>query len=136
MATNKTQPTNVPIPDYLNTLSPVQREDAQGLIALMSAITSAPPVLWGTSIVGFGQYRYRYASGREGDWFYCGFAMRKRAISLYLSCDLAALNFDWETLGKHDRSKGCVYIKKLSDVHLNPLKSLVEIAVNSTTSEH
>jgi len=129
MATNKTIPTATPIGAYLAKFPPPKQKEAQTLIDLMQTCTAAPPVVWGTSIVGFGQYRYRYASGHTGDWFYCGFALRKQAISLYLSCDLKALSFDWEKPGLHYKGVGCVYVKKLEHIDLNALDKLIAVVM-------
>ena len=129
MATNKTVPTDLPVSEYLEAFPSQKQEEANQLIDIMEQLTGAQAVMWGTSIIGFGQYPYRYASGRSGDWFYCGFALRKRAISLYISCDLKSIPFDWKRLGTHEKSVGCVYVKKLSDIHLEALEELIKKAM-------
>jgi hypothetical protein len=87
--------------------------------------------MWGDSVVGFGSYHYKYASGREGDWFLVGFSPRKRYLTLYLMCDLAPLAPQLARLGKHKTGVGCVYIRRLSDVDAAVLRKLVELSVDS-----
>jgi len=108
---------------------PVQRADCLTLIALMQDITQAAPAMWGSSIVGFGSYHYKYASGREGQWFVTGFAPRKGKLSLYLMGGLSDLQPILARLGKHARGKGCLYIKRLSDVNAAVLRELVTASV-------
>lgn len=100
----------------------------------MKQETGCDPVLWGETIIGFGTYHYKYASGREGDWFLAGFAPRKSALTIYLYCDLDHKELSFDNLGKHKRGKGCLYIKKLSDIDLNVLKNIVRKAVALTAS--
>lgn len=95
----------------------------------MQEITGEFPHLWGKSIVGFGEYHYIYKSGREGDWFLTGFSPRKQALSLYLMCDLSHDGLDFKGLGKYKKSKGCLYIKRLSDVDLEVLKRIIEDSI-------
>jgi hypothetical protein len=129
LAENKTQPTQASVEDFLSGLTdPQQQADCRVLVELMQTATKAPPVLWGTAIVGFGQVHYVYDTGREGDWMLIGFAPRKANLSLYLSCALEA-EHDLSTLGKFTCGKGCLYIKRLSDVHLPSLKKLIRTAV-------
>ena len=82
--------------------------------------------MWGTSIVGFGRYDYRYASGRSGTWFRVGFSPRKTAISLYLMLDLEAQEDRLAALGKHQRGKSCLYIRRLADIDAKVLRELIE----------
>jgi hypothetical protein len=129
MAENKTQPTRDSVEYFLAGLTdPQQLADCRVLVEVMQAATKEPPVLWGPSIVGFGTVHYVYESGREGDTPVVGFSPRKGKLSLYLSCDLEA-EHDLSTLGKHTCGKGCLYIKRLSDVHLPTLKKLIRTAV-------
>jgi len=85
--------------------------------------------MWGSSIIGFGAYRYKYASGQEGDWFKVGFSPRKQNLSLYLMCGFEPVQSLLNQLGKHKLGKGCLYINKLGDVDLNVLKHIIEVAV-------
>ncbi|MHA7878929.1 MAG: DUF1801 domain-containing protein [Saccharospirillum sp.] len=131
MADNKTQPTDASIEDYLAAIEdPKRRQDCATLVSIMSEITGEPPVLWGSSMVGFGTYHYRYESGREGDFMVSGFASRARDISIYLM----ASNDDQPTLlaklGKHKMGRACLYIKRLSDIDLSVLRELITQSVN------
>jgi hypothetical protein len=130
MNQNKTRPSQGSVASYLNLITPVQKqEDYRWLHQLMERLTGEKAVLWGSSILGYGSYRYRYKSGREGDWFLCGFAARKQAISLYLLCDLNHKELDFSGLGNYKKGVGCLYIKKLQEVNLNKLETLVTKAI-------
>jgi len=85
--------------------------------------------MWGPSIVGFGSYRYKYASGREGDWPKLGFSPRKKDLTLYIMMGFEKHADLMEKLGKHSHSKSCLYIKRLSDVHIPTLKKLIKIGL-------
>jgi hypothetical protein len=124
-------PTDRSVPDYLATVDNAQRRaDADTLVELMSDVTGEPPVVWGPSIVGFGSYHYRYATGNEGDAPLAGFAPRKRELVVYLvggyEDRYAAL---LDRLGPHRTGKACLYLKRLSDVDLDVLRTLVERSV-------
>ncbi len=135
MSQNKTKPTTKNVNAYLQSVSPQQKQDdCFILLSLMKQITGSDPVLWGDAIIGFGIYHYRYASGREGDWFLTGFSPRKNIITLYMYCDLDHKELSFDNLGQHKRGKGCIYIKKLSDIDLNVLKNIVKKAVALTAS--
>lgn len=102
-----------------------RRADAERLLELYGEITKQAPVMWGSSMIGFGRYHYRYASGREGEFFMCGFAPRKRDFSLYVMAgfeDRAAL---LEKLGPHSTGRSCLYVKRLADLHVPTLKRLL-----------
>jgi hypothetical protein len=106
-----------------------KREDSYTLLNLMGKITQAEPHLWGTSIIGFGEYHYKYKTGREGDWFLTGFAPRKQALTLYLMCDLSHDGLDFTGLGKYKLGKGCLYIKRLSDIDVEVLKRIIQDSI-------
>ena len=130
MKENKTQKTNENVALFLSSIEEEQkREDCQYLMEMMQEITQAPPNMWGTSIVGFGEYHYKYKSGREGDWFLTGFAPRKQALTLYLMCDLSHDGLDFNGLGKNKKGKGCLYIKHLSDVDKDVLKRIIKDSI-------
>lgn len=130
MATLKTTKTSVSAEDFLAQVPDEQtRQDCHALSQLMQDITGAPPKMWGSSIVGFGDYHYTYQSGREGDWFVVGFSPRKQQISLYLACDLAQHEALLARLGKIKHGKGCLYIKRLSDIDLPTLAELIQAAM-------
>jgi hypothetical protein len=129
MPANKTQPTAVPVTDYLNTLADTQqRADAFALAALMQTASGLPPKMWGPAIIGFGEAHYVYESGREGDWFFIGFAPRKAALTLYAMGGWKNHPELLAKLGKHTLSSGCLYIKRLSDVDQSTLKQLCQAA--------
>lgn len=134
-ARNKTQPTASGVDAYLGRIAdPARREDCRALVALMRRVTGCEPVMWGTSIVGFDRYHYRYESGREGDSCVVGFASGSAHISLYLVCGLEAETFQplLSRLGKHKSAKSCLYLKRLSDVDMEVLGELVALCVAET----
>ena len=131
MSINKTKPKTRSVKLFLDDLIPEQRKkDSWTLYRLMEKITSSQGVLWGTSIIGFGDYHYKYASGREGDWFLTGFSPRKNALTLYLMCDISHQSIDFSTLGKHKKGKGYLYIKRLDDVVLKALKNIIKTSIS------
>ncbi|KPQ13497.1 MAG: hypothetical protein HLUCCX10_12845 [Algoriphagus marincola HL-49] len=128
MAENKTQPTTASVEDFLNQVeSPKKREDAFHIKQIMEEITGEKAVMWGESIVGFGQYHYKYESGREGDFLNVGFSPRKSSLSIYL-LGCMEKNFDslFAKLGKHKTGASCLYINKLSDVDEGVLRELIK----------
>ncbi len=132
MAENKTKETDASVAEYLSAIeNDARRKDCETLVGLMSKITKAPPKLWGPSIVGFGSYHYKYASGREGDACITGFSSRKGDISVYLSADGANQEPLLAKLGRHKMGKSCLYIRKLEDVDLKVLKQLVTESVDA-----
>jgi hypothetical protein len=136
MSTNKTKPTTRSVELFLDDLIPEQRKkDSWTLYLLMEKITGSQGVLWGTSIIGFGDYHYKYASGREGDWFLTGFSPRKNALTLYLMCDISHESIDFSTLGKHKKGKGCLYIKRLDDVDLKALEDIIKTSISLTVKK-
>jgi hypothetical protein len=107
-----------------------RREDARRLCAMMQDITGEPPVMWGASIVGFGAYHYRYASGHEGDSALAGFSPRRQALAIYLAAGFADRHRRvLERLGPHQTGKGCLYIKRLDDVDHEALRELIDRSV-------
>lgn len=130
MKANKTQKTSENVEWFLSSISKEQKRlDCLNLLDIMQDLTQAPPAMWGTSIVGFGEYHYRYKTGREGDWFLTGFAPRKQALTLYLMCDLSHDGLNFDGLGKYKKSKGCLYIKRLSDIDLAVLKRIIKDSI-------
>ena len=136
MAELKTRPTKVPVVDFINGIPDESvRQDCWRLIDVMQAIAQAPPVMWGSAIVGFGQSHLTYASGRVLDWPVIAFSPRKQALTLYLNLHLSGPEGDeklLQDLGKHTRGKGCLYIKRLSDVDPEVLKQLVQASYDHT----
>jgi hypothetical protein len=130
MAELKTKPTKVSVKKFLDGINDDQRrEDCFALVELMKKTTKAEPVMWGPSIVGFGDYHYKYESGREGDWFLVGFSPRKQDLTLYLMGGFAQSGDLMKLLGKYKTGKGCLYIRRLSDIHLPTLRKLVSRSV-------
>lgn len=136
MATQKTLPTAVTVESFINTIQDTAvRNDTRQLVNIMEEITTETATMWGTGIIGFGKYHYKYESGHEGDSCKIGFAPRKDKFSLYLSCQLDEYLAKLETLGKHKKAKGCLYIKKLADVDINVLKDMIKIAYRNANNK-
>lgn len=108
---------------------PQQRDDCRALIKLLQQITKHPPKMWGASIVGFGSYHYKYASGREGDWFVAGFSPRKGSLSIYVMSGFSHFEDELAQLGKHKLGKCCLYLKRLEDADPKVLKSMLRDSV-------
>lgn len=126
---NKTQPTQADVEAFLAAVEPeARRADARTACALLAKVSDRPPKMWGPSIVGFGQYHYRYESGREGDAPCIAFSPRKAALTFYLMGIYAGGGMAQEPLlaklGKFTMGKGCLYIKRLSDIDLGVLEAL------------
>jgi hypothetical protein len=133
LADIKTKETDINIEDYLNSLGEEsKRNDSFVLLVIMKAATGHKPKIWGGSIIGFGNKRYKSpATGREVDWFIIGFAPRKANLVLYLSLNIQQFAGKLQTLGKHKTGVGCLYINKLADIDLNLLKELIKSAAKS-----
>lgn len=134
--TNKTIPTPSDVNAFLQAIPDLQRRaDAQTLAALMQEATSIAPVMWGSSIIGFGLRHYKYESGRGGDTVIVGFAPRKQALALYGLAHYSGQHPDLVAqLGPHTTGKGCLYIKRLADINTAALNELVKGAYESTPS--
>ncbi len=138
MAETKTKPTEVSVDDFINAVeSPKKREDALALKQMMEEITGEKAVMWGPSIIGFGTYHYKYATGHEGDAPIVGFSPRKAAISLYL---LGCMDQEAEPLlaklGKFKKSVACIYANKLSDLNGEVLRELIDKAYQSMKAKY
>ena len=130
MAENTTKPETADVQAFLAAVEPEQRRaDAEAVCELMARVTGRPPVMWGTSIVGFGAYHYRYESGREGDAPITGFSPRKAALVLYVMGGFPQHDELMVKLGKYTTGKSCLYIKRLADVDLGVLEALVAESV-------
>src|SRR5690242_13147501 len=137
MGENKTKATGASVQAYLDAIGDDQRrKDCQALTKLMSKVSKQPPKMWGTSIVGFGSYHYKYESGREGDSCVVGFASRKGDISVYLMGDFPNRARLLEQLGRHKTAKACLYIRTLSDVKLDVLEQLVAGSIGAVTAKY
>ncbi|PWB76638.1 MAG: hypothetical protein C3F07_03380 [Anaerolineales bacterium] len=126
MAELKTKVNKASVEKFLKGVKDKQKqEDCFRILEIMKRATKSEPQMWGTSIVGFGGYRYKYASGREGEWFLTGFSPRKQNITLYIMSGFEDYDKLLEDLGKYSTGKSCLYIRKLEDVDPKVLKELV-----------
>ena len=108
-----------------------RRQDARDVLALMADVTGEEPRMWGDSIVGFGTYTYRYASGRTGEWMATGFSPRKQALTLYIMSGFEGYDAFMDRLGTYKTGKSCLYVKRLDDVDLEVLRALIAASVES-----
>ncbi|WP_114750048.1 DUF1801 domain-containing protein [Pleomorphovibrio marinus] len=132
MATNKTKPTERDVHEFIKEFvdSEKKRNDSLELLSLFTKLTGQEPKMWGESIIGFGHYHYKYASGHEGDAPLVGFSPRKSAISLYVFTGLEEHFHLVENLGKFKMGKACIYIKKLEDIDIQKLGLLVQTTIH------
>ena len=132
MAELKTKKTEASVEDFLNRITNESVfEDSKKIAAMMEKATGAKPKMWGASIIGFGTYNYKYASGREGEWMEVGFSPRKQNLTLYIMSGFAKYDELLQKLGKHKTGKSCLYIKNLNDVNENILKELIENSIEN-----
>ncbi|MGI8918421.1 MAG: DUF1801 domain-containing protein [Pyrinomonadaceae bacterium] len=130
MAEPKTKKTKASVAAFLNKITDEQRrKDCQTVLDLMTQATGEEPKMWGDSIVGFGSYHYRGASGREGDWPIIGFSPRKTDLTLYIMAGFQEFESLMAKLGKFKTGKSCLYLKKLDDVEIPVLKKLIAQSV-------
>ena len=131
MAENKTKLTGESVKKFLEAIEDEgRRKDCYAVTKLMEEATGEKPKMWGPSIVGFGSYHYKGASGREGEWMLIGFSPRKQNLTLYIMTGFEKQTDLLEKLGKHSASKGSsLYIKRLDDLHLPTLKKLINQSV-------
>lgn len=127
---NTTAPTDADVGAFLDKVTPARRQrDARTVLALMEEVTGKQPVMWGTSIIGFGRRHLRYASGRELDWMEVGFSPRKAATTLYLAGAWTDVADQLQRLGPHSTGAGCLYLKDVEAVDPAALRELVEDSV-------
>ena len=130
MAELKTKPNEQSVEAFLNSVEDEKkRQDCFTILEIMKQITKAEPQMWGTSMVGFGTYHYKYESGREGDWFVAGFSPRKQNLTLYIMAGFSRYDELLSKLGKFKTGKSCLYINKIEDVDLKTLKELIKQSV-------
>ena len=133
MSELKTKVNDASVVEFLHQVPDARkREDSFTILKLMEEITGHEAKMWGPSIVGFGQYHYKYASGREGDMPLIGFSPRKQALTLYITTGFDEYDELMASLGKHSLSKACLYIKRLSDVNLSTLREIIQRSVKHT----
>ncbi len=139
MTENKTQKNNSSVKDFINAIeNEARKQDSIQLLEIFKVCTGEEPVMWGSSIVGYGSYHYRYRSGREGDSLRVGFSPRKQALTIYglVMYDLMRTNNELlKKLGPHKVGKGCLYIKSLKDIDIETLKQMITNAFLSNYKE-
>ena len=130
MAELKTKATTASVADFLDAVDDEERrKDCRTVAKIMQSATGAKPKMWGPSIVGFGDHHYKYASGRELDWFLAGFSPRKRDLTLYIMPGFDRYADLMASLGKHSTGKSCLYVKRLADIDTKVLEKLVTESV-------
>ena len=122
----KTKPNEQNVEDFLKKVeNPGKRDDSFEILKIMKEVTQQEPVIWGNSIVGFGSYHYKYASGREGDWPLTGFSPRKQNLTIYIMPGFEKYDDLLKNLGKFKTGKSCLYIKKLKEIDIDKLRGLI-----------
>jgi Domain of unknown function (DU1801) len=135
MAEAKTKPTKANVNAFLDSIDDERRrKDCKAVLKLMKDVTQAQPEMWGSSIVGFGRYRYNYDSGREGEWMMTGFAPRKGDLTLYIMAGFERIPELMKRLGKFKTGKSCLYVKKLEDVDMDVLRDIVSKSVEKMSA--
>jgi hypothetical protein len=133
---NKTKPEKASAAKFIDAIADEDtRKDCQKLVKIMKRVTGEPPVMWGTSMVGFGSYHYKYASGREGDSFLTGFSPRKSALTLYVMPGFDSYAKQLSKLGKHKLGKSCLYLDGLDGKDLDVLEEMLTDAVKRMKSK-
>jgi len=131
MAELKTKQNEQSVEDFLGEIADEKRrQDCFTVLELMKKLTEQEPKMWGASIVGFGNYKYKYKSGREGEWFVTGFSPRKQNLTLYIMSGFTRYDELLAKLGKHKTGKSCLHINKLEDVNLQILEEMIESSVS------
>jgi hypothetical protein len=131
MTENKTKPTSASVTEFVNAIEdPQKRADARKVAAMMRRATGKRAKMWGSSIVGYGTYHYRYDSGREGDFLLTGYSPRKQALTVYILAGFERFGPLMKKLGKYKTGKSCLYIKRLADVDENVLEQLINESVD------
>lgn len=137
MAENKTKATESSVAEYIAGIADEERRgDCAMLVKIMTAVTRKPATMWGTSIVGFGKYHYKYASGREGDMCITGFSSRKPNLSIYILAGDASQKKLLAKLGKHRMTKACLYVRRMTDVDAAVLRQLIAGSIAAVRKEY
>ena len=132
MAELKTKPNEQSVKDFLGGIADEKRrQDCFTVLELMKKVTEQEPKMWGAGIVGFGNYKYKYESGREGVWFITGFSPRKQNLTLYIMSGFTRYNELLAKLGKHKTGKSCLHINKLEDINLSVLEEMIKNSVDN-----
>jgi len=130
MAELKTKPNEQSVTDFLQAVQEERkRKDSFAILELMKEVTGQDPKMWGDSMIGFGTHHYKYASGREGDWFVTGFSPRKQNLTLYIMSGFDEYDALMKKLGKYKTGKACLYINKLEDVDMAVMRELIQKSV-------
>ena len=136
MAKNKTFETEGSVADFINSIADeTKRADSFRIVEIMEKHSGYPAKMWGPAIIGFGTFHYKYDSGREGETPVISFSPRKATITLYLSTNFPAKETLLQKFGKYDTGKGCIYLKKLSDVNLDVLDEMIVASIEHTKSQ-
>ena len=130
MAELKTKPNDQSVEGFLNKVpDEKKRQDSFAILELMKQVTGDKPIMWGDSIIGFGTYKYKYASGRQGEWPVTGFSPRKQNLTIYIMSGFDEYDDLLTQLGKHSTGKSCLYIKKMEDIDQDVLRELISKSV-------
>lgn len=133
MAELKTKATEKSVDAFLKSIpDAATRNDCLTLVPIMKKATGSPPKMWGSAMVGFGSYHYKYESGREGDWFLTGFSPRKQNLTVYIMAGFDRYDALMRKLGKHKTGKSCLYLRSLADVDRKVLTQLIQESVRHT----
>ena len=132
MAELKTKVNEASVTGFLDRIPDAQRrQDCYTILELMRNSTGSEPKMWGDSVVGLGDYHYKYESGREADWFLMGFSPRKQNLTLYFTRGFGDFGDLLGKLGKHKRGKGCLYISRIAEVDLEVLRKIIDKSARS-----
>jgi hypothetical protein len=136
MAELKTKLTDESVAAFLGKVEdPARRADCEAVLAMMQQATGCEPRMWGASIVGFGKYKYTYATGRSGEWMVTGFSPRKHDLTLYIMPGFTRYDALMARLGKHKTGKSCLYLKRLADVDTAVLQELIAASVKAMAKQ-
>lgn len=133
MSENKTVPNGIKVDDFLDSFPEHIQTDSLVIIDIMQKATGELPIMWGDSIIGFGSLHYKYASGREGDTFLCGFSPRKGKFSIYFNSGFSMFERELEALGPATHGKSCLYVKKLEKINLDVLDNMIMRSVEAVS---
>lgn len=137
MAEVKTKPTKASVRKFIEAVpSDTKRRDSKALITLMQRLAGEKPVMWGPTMIGFGQYHYKYDSGHEGDCFRIGFSPRKAALTLYVMTGFERYPALMKRLGKYRAGKSCLYVNKLEDIDLGVLEQMIKVSLAEMKQKH
>ncbi len=137
MAELKNKPTDESVEAFLAAIpDDERRKDCRVIARMMQQATKAKPKMWGAGMVGFGNYHYKYASGREGDWFLTGFSPRKHALTVYIVAGFTQYDALLNKLGKYKTGKSCLYVKRLDDIDVPVLEELIKASVDHVSQAY